>query len=97
MCVLGYALLPKTMRDAPPRMWAKSAFCAHKSTTCYSQEQSKSKKSLQPIKTLIFPITPPTPIEGDFVLSFPQSSQSCRMEREGLDPDPLKNPYILFL
>ena len=61
----------------PKQAW-QIDFCVHKSTTCYSQEKGKSKKSLHALKTLVFPIYPHPP--RGFVLScFPSSS--TRMER----------------
>lgn len=51
----------------PKQAW-QIDFCVHKSTTCYSQELAKSKKSLHALKTLVFPIYPPSPKGVCFVL-----------------------------
>lgn len=42
-----------------PQASLANGFCAHKNTTCYSQEKGKSKKSLHALKALFCRISPP--------------------------------------
>ena len=53
----------------PKQAW-QIDFCVHKSTTCYSQEKGKSKKSLHALKALFCRSLPPTTPKGVY-LSFP--------------------------
>ena len=65
-----------------PQASLANGFCAHKNTTCYSQEKGKSKKSLHPIKTFFFRISPPPPPPKGLFSFLTRSAQSIRMERE---------------
>ena len=60
----------------PKQAW-QIDFCVHKSTTCYSQEIGKSKKSLHALKTLIYPITPQPPFQGDLAFPPQENNQSA--------------------
>ena len=53
-----------------PQASLANGFCAHKNTTCYSQEKGKSKKSLHSLKALFCRSLTPTTPKGVY-LSFP--------------------------
>ncbi len=65
-------------------------FCGHKSTTCYSREKGKSKKSLHAIKTLDFLMCSTPNPQGGFVQISPWHTINPHGNGGGLTPDPLK-------
>ena len=75
----------------PKQAW-QIDFCVHKSTTCYSQEIGKSKKSLHALKALFFLMCspPPHPPQGELCF-FPHQLNPHGMEGIAKrTPDPLK-------
>ena len=80
-----------------PQASLANGFCAHKNTTCYSQEKGKSKKSLHALKALFCrSLTPPNPQGGISFFSL-QVHQSAWHGCEGTPEHPPKHKYKIYL